>query len=82
VSGALTELDTIWSVLPSRDKPSSNGKPDTGTANRAGPAAGLPNLNNDDTLIIVINIVGGVVAFIAVLIIVICTIMGLSTTAQ
>jgi len=44
VSGALTEPDTIWSVPPSRDKPSSNSKPGTGTANKAGPAVGLPSL--------------------------------------
>jgi hypothetical protein len=79
VSGALTEPDIIWSIPPSRDKPSSNSKTGTGTANKADPAAGLPSLNHDDTLIS-INIVGGVVAFIAVLIIVICTIMGLITT--
>jgi hypothetical protein len=75
VSGALTEPDIIWSVPPSRDKPSSNSKTGTGTGYEADPAAGLPSLNNDDTLIS-INIVGGVVAFIAVLIIVICIIMG------
>lgn len=81
-STAMTEPDIIWSVPPSRDKPSSNNKPGTGTANKAGPAADLPSLNNDDTLIISINIIGDVVAFIAVLITVIYTIMVLITTTQ
>ena len=79
-SRATTEPDIIWSVAPSREKPSSSSKPGTGTANKAVPAAGSSSLNNDDTLII--SIVGGVVAFIAVLIIVICIIRVRITNTQ
>ncbi|ENN78852.1 hypothetical protein YQE_04693, partial [Dendroctonus ponderosae] len=57
-----TEMDIIWST-PVTDKIEQKVK----TA-----ANGLSTLNNDDTLII--GIVGGVVAFIAILIIVICII--------
>lgn len=77
---ATTEPDIIWSVPPSKDKPSSSSKPNTGTTNKAAPAAGSSSLNNDDTLII--GIVGGVVAFIAVLIIVICIIRIRITNTQ
>lgn len=79
-SRATTEPDIIWSIAPSREKPSSSSKPGTGTANKAVPAAGSSSLNNDDTLII--SIVGGVVAFIAVLIIVICIIRVRITNTQ
>ncbi|KAJ9598942.1 hypothetical protein L9F63_010536, partial [Diploptera punctata] len=48
----------------------SSSKPSAGTSNKTSPTVGSSSLNNDDTLII--GIVGGVVAFIAVLIIVIC----------
>lgn len=57
-----TEMDIIWST-PVTDKIEHKVK----TAPN-----GLSTLNNDDTLII--GIVGGVVAFIAILIIVICII--------
>lgn len=75
-----TEPDIIWSVSPSKDRPSSSTKPNIGLTNKAAPAAGSSTLNNDDTLII--GIVGGVVAFIAILIIVICIIRIRITNTQ
>ncbi|XP_066150409.1 chaoptin [Euwallacea fornicatus] len=57
-----TELDIIWS-MPATEK----SQPKVKTA-----SSGQSTLNNDDTLII--GIVGGVVAFIAILIIIICII--------
>lgn len=59
-----TEPEIIWS-LPSTEK----SKPKTGTKP---PGTAQSTINNDDTLII--GIVGGVVAFIAILIIIICII--------
>lgn len=53
-----TEPDIIWS-MPTTEKSKSKS-----------PSTGQSTLNNDDTLII--GIVGGVVAFIAILVIVIC----------
>ncbi|XP_076250172.1 uncharacterized protein LOC143190010 [Rhynchophorus ferrugineus] len=58
-----TEPDIIWSMPPATEKP----QPKIKTA-----STGPSTLNNDDTLII--GIVGGVVAFIAILIIIICII--------
>ncbi|CAG9822681.1 unnamed protein product [Phaedon cochleariae] len=55
-----TEPEIIWS-MPTTEKPKSKL-----------PQSGQSTLNNDDTLII--GIVGGVVAFIAILIIIICII--------
>jgi Leucine-rich repeat (LRR) protein len=77
---ATTEPDIIWSVPPNKAKTSSSNKPGTGTANKATPVGGSSSLNNDDTLII--GIVGGVVAFIAILIIVICIIRIRITNSQ
>lgn len=57
-----TEPDIIWS-MPATEK----SQPKIKTA-----STGQSALNNDDTLII--GIVGGVVAFIAILIIIICII--------
>lgn len=57
-----TEPEIIWSV-PVTEKVKNKIKP---------PSTGQSTLNNDDTLII--GIVGGVVAFIAILIIIICII--------
>jgi Leucine-rich repeat (LRR) protein len=79
-TAATTEPDIIWSVPPSKEKPSSSSKSGTGITNKAAPAAGSSSMNNDDTLII--GIVGGVVAFIAVLIIVICIIRIRITNSQ
>lgn len=59
-----TEPDIIWSVAPTKkNKPKNNMK---------GIITGQSSVNNDDTLII--GIVGGVVAFIAILVIIICII--------
>lgn len=63
-----TETEIIWS-MPTTEK--SKSKP---------PVTGQSALNNDDTLII--GIVGGVVAFIAILIIIICIIRLRMTTNQ
>ncbi|PSN49301.1 hypothetical protein C0J52_09408 [Blattella germanica] len=76
---ASTEPDIIWSVPP-KDKTSSSSKPSTGISNKSPPSPGASNMNNDDTLII--GIVGGVVAFIAVLIIVICIVRIRITNSQ
>nr|CAD7452144.1 unnamed protein product [Timema tahoe] len=68
-SKSTTEPDIIWSMPPSsKDKTPSTKA--TGIINKATPTVSATSLNNDDTLII--GIVGGVVAFIAILIIIIC----------
>ncbi|XP_035440645.2 protein artichoke [Spodoptera frugiperda] len=59
-----SEPDIIWSVAPSHDRPKVSGEP------KGAPVVGVATSNNDDNLII--GIVGGVVAFIAILIVVIC----------
>ncbi|XP_032516138.2 protein artichoke isoform X2 [Danaus plexippus] len=58
------EPDIIWSVAPSHDRPKATGEP------KGAPVIGIATSNNDDNLII--GIVGGVVAFIAILIVAIC----------
>ncbi|XP_060524393.1 protein artichoke isoform X2 [Cylas formicarius] len=58
----VTEADIIWS-MPTTEKAQIKAKT---------PVVGQSSMNNDDTLII--GIVGGVVAFIAILVIVICII--------
>lgn len=58
-----TEPDIIWSVPPTK----KNSKVKN---NMKGMITGQSSVNNDDTLII--GIVGGVVAFIAILVIIIC----------
>ncbi|GJQ82059.1 hypothetical protein Trydic_g6932 [Trypoxylus dichotomus] len=59
-----TETDIIWSVAPTKKNKSKNNVNNIIT--------GQSSVNNDDTLII--GIVGGVVAFIAILVIIICII--------
>lgn len=59
-----TEADIIWSVAPTKTNKSKQ--------NMKGIITGSSSVNNDDTLII--GIVGGVVAFIAILVIIICII--------
>lgn len=66
----MTEPEIIWS-LPATEKTKVNNKK---------PITGQTTLNNDDTLII--GIVGGVVAFIAILIIIICIIRLRMTSNQ
>lgn len=64
ISRLTTEPEIIWSLpppSPTTHKPLITAKP---------PSLGMQQINNDDTLII--GIVGGVVAFIAILIIIIC----------
>ncbi|XP_055700052.1 protein artichoke [Phlebotomus papatasi] len=56
-----TEPEIIWSLAPTKSMPKIKTKP---------PQMKQAPMNNDDTLII--GIVGGVVAFIAILIIIIC----------
>ncbi|XP_050666828.1 chaoptin isoform X1 [Leptidea sinapis] len=58
------EPDIIWSVAPSHERPKVTGEP------KGAPVLGVAVSNNDDNLII--GIVGGVVAFIAILIVAIC----------
>ncbi|GLG93930.1 Protein artichoke, partial [Gryllus bimaculatus] len=63
----------VRAALTTRDQAAASGRRRGGAAGKnGGPATGASGLNNDDTLII--GIVGGVVAFIAILIIVICII--------
>ncbi|XP_045485175.1 chaoptin [Pieris rapae] len=58
------EPDIIWSVAPSHERPKVTGEP------KGAPVLGVATSTNDDNLII--GIVGGVVAFIAILIVAIC----------
>lgn len=58
------EPDIIWSVAPSHERPKVAGEP------KGAPVVGIATSSNDDNLII--GIVGGVVIFIAILIVVIC----------
>lgn len=58
------EPDIIWSVAPSHERPKPQGEP------KGAPVLGVATSSNDDNLII--GIVGGVVAFIAILIVAIC----------
>ncbi|GBP47928.1 Chaoptin [Eumeta japonica] len=58
------EPDIIWSVAPSHERPKVSGEP------KGAPVVGVVSSGNDDNLII--GIVGGVVAFIAILIVAIC----------
>ncbi|XP_013194089.1 protein artichoke [Amyelois transitella] len=60
------EPDIIWSVAPSHERPKSAGEP------KGAPVVGVATSTNDDNLII--GIVGGVVAFIAILIVAICVV--------
>lgn len=70
------EPEIIWSVAPpSEDKP----KPKTNNIKGASISNQSP-INNDDTLII--GIVGGVVAFIAILVIIICIVRLRMTSTQ
>ncbi|XP_075975883.1 uncharacterized protein LOC142976421 [Anticarsia gemmatalis] len=59
-----SEPDIIWSVAPAHERPKVTGEP------KGAPVVGVATTNNDDNLII--GIVGGVVAFIAILIVAIC----------
>ncbi|KAK3931113.1 Chaoptin [Frankliniella fusca] len=63
-----TEPDIIWSLPPTTPRP--HHKAPGATVMSPRPAQGAAVVSNDDTLII--GIVGGVVAFIAILVIVIC----------
>ncbi|KAE8737964.1 hypothetical protein FOCC_FOCC016568 [Frankliniella occidentalis] len=63
-----TEPDIIWSLPPTTPRPHHKAAGATMMSPR--PAQGAAVVSNDDTLII--GIVGGVVAFIAILVIVIC----------
>lgn len=58
------EPDIIWSIAPSHERPKVNGDP------KGAPVVGVASSTNDDNLII--GIVGGVVLFIAILIVAIC----------
>ncbi|XP_063368661.1 protein artichoke [Cydia amplana] len=68
------EPDIIWSVAPSHDRPKVSGEP------KGAPVVGVASSTNDDNLII--GIVGGVVAFIAILIVVICIVRLRMTTTS
>ncbi|KAG6441807.1 hypothetical protein O3G_MSEX001967 [Manduca sexta] len=68
-----SEPDIIWSVAPSHDRPKS-GEP------KGAPVIGVAATSNDDNLII--GIVGGVVAFIAILIVAICIVRLRMTTTS
>ncbi|CAG9787320.1 unnamed protein product [Diatraea saccharalis] len=68
------EPDIIWSVAPSHDRPKVAGEP------KGAPVVGIASSTNDDNLII--GIVGGVVAFIAILIIAICVVRLRMTTSS
>ncbi|KAJ1527379.1 hypothetical protein ONE63_007363 [Megalurothrips usitatus] len=65
---ATTEPDIIWSLPPTTPRPHHKAAGPAAMSPR--PPAGAAVVSNDDTLII--GIVGGVVAFIAILVIVIC----------
>ncbi|XP_011550623.3 protein artichoke [Plutella xylostella] len=68
------EPDIIWSVAPSHERPKVTGEP------KGAPVVGIASSTNDDNL--VIGIVGGVVVFIAILIIAICIVrLKMSTTS-
>ncbi|KAJ0177709.1 hypothetical protein K1T71_006582 [Dendrolimus kikuchii] len=58
-----SEPDIIWSIAPSHDRPKTSEP-------KGAPVVGVASATNDDNLII--GIVGGVVAFIAILIVAIC----------
>lgn len=68
------EPDIIWSVAPSHERPKVTGEP------KGAPVVGVASSTNDDNLII--GIVGGVVAFIAILIVVICIVRLRMTTTS
>ncbi|KAL0831964.1 hypothetical protein ABMA28_001464 [Loxostege sticticalis] len=68
------EPDIIWSVAPSHERPKATGEP------KGAPVVGIASSTNDDNLII--GIVGGVVAFIAILIIAICVVRLRMTTTS
>ncbi|XP_072929282.1 uncharacterized protein [Epargyreus clarus] len=68
------EPDIIWSVAPSHERPKSSGEP------KGAPVIGVASTTNDDNLII--GIVGGVVAFIAILIVAICIVRLRMTTTS
>ncbi|XP_059053493.1 protein artichoke [Achroia grisella] len=68
------EPDIIWSVAPSHERPKVTGEP------KGAPVVGVASSNNDDNLII--GIVGGVVAFIAILIVAICVVRLRMTTTS
>lgn len=57
------EPDIIWSVAPTHDRPKTQGEP------KGAPVIGVASTNDDN---LIIGIVGGVVAFIAILIVAIC----------
>ncbi|XP_028026162.1 protein artichoke [Bombyx mandarina] len=69
-----SEPDIIWSVAPSHDRPKISGEP------KGAPVIGVATASNDDNLII--GIVSGVVAFIAILIVAICIIRLKMTTTS
>ncbi|XP_034828658.1 chaoptin isoform X1 [Maniola hyperantus] len=68
------EPDIIWSVAPSHERPKVPGEP------KGAPVLGVATSSNDDNLII--GIVGGVVAFIAILIVAICIVRLRMTTTS
>ncbi|XP_041968142.1 protein artichoke [Aricia agestis] len=68
------EPDIIWSVAPSHERPKNSGEP------KGAPVLGVATTTNDDNLII--GIVGGVVAFIAILIVAICIVRLRMTTTS
>ncbi|XP_049870618.1 chaoptin [Pectinophora gossypiella] len=68
------EPDIIWSVAPSHERPKVTGEP------KGAPVVGVASSTNDDNLII--GIVGGVVAFIAILIVAICIVRLRMTTTS
>lgn len=68
------EPDIIWSVAPSHERPKAPGEP------KGAPVVGVASSSNDDNLII--GIVGGVVAFIAILIVAICIVRLRMTTTS
>lgn len=57
------EPDIIWSVAPTHDRPKVKGEP------KGAPVIGVASTNDDN---LIIGIVGGVVAFIVILIVAIC----------
>lgn len=69
-----SEPDIIWSVAPSHERPKAGGEP------KGAPVLGIASTTNDDNLII--GIVGGVVAFIAILIVAICIVRLRMTTTS
>lgn len=67
------EPDIIWSVAPSHERPKVAGEP------KGAPVVGASSTNDDN---LIIGIVGGVVAFIAILIVAICIVRLRMTTTS